>query len=200
MGCSHLEVPGDVITLPFPACYPKQGRIGSQLAFVGLNCRRGALGTRDARISRNKHHGSGGDPPPLPSPAPRLPIPTRPRRTSHQRHPPRRHEDLNADTLLGVAGDTATRASLTHTQRDVLVAEQPVLRALEEWLSELFAPDRAAETAQESSRHRQMAPIAASRFRRLAGGSQRHAVSSTVAAPRCVKPARNPLGARSLPG
>ena len=35
-----------------------------------------------------------------------------------------------------------------HT-RDVLVAEQPILTALEEWLNELFAPDRAVETAQE---------------------------------------------------
>jgi site-specific DNA recombinase len=33
--------------------------------------------------------------------------------------------------------------------RDVLVPEQPVLRALDEWLDELFAPDRAATTARE---------------------------------------------------
>ena len=33
--------------------------------------------------------------------------------------------------------------------RDVLVAEQPIVRALDEWLSELFAPDRAAETAHQ---------------------------------------------------
>jgi DNA invertase Pin-like site-specific DNA recombinase len=33
--------------------------------------------------------------------------------------------------------------------RDVLVAEQPIMSALEEWLNELFAPERAVETAQE---------------------------------------------------
>jgi len=33
--------------------------------------------------------------------------------------------------------------------RDVLVPEQPILRALDEWLDELFAPERAATTAQE---------------------------------------------------
>ena len=33
--------------------------------------------------------------------------------------------------------------------RDVLVPEQPVIDALDEWLSELFAPDRAADTARE---------------------------------------------------
>ena len=33
--------------------------------------------------------------------------------------------------------------------RDVLVAEQPIVNALDEWLSELFAPDRAAETAHQ---------------------------------------------------
>ncbi len=33
--------------------------------------------------------------------------------------------------------------------RDVLVAEQPILSALEEWLNELFAPERAVETAEE---------------------------------------------------
>jgi hypothetical protein len=33
--------------------------------------------------------------------------------------------------------------------RDVLVPEQPAINALEEWLSELFAPDRAAETARQ---------------------------------------------------
>ena len=32
---------------------------------------------------------------------------------------------------------------------DVLVPEQPIVTALEEWLDELFAPDRASETAQE---------------------------------------------------
>ena len=33
--------------------------------------------------------------------------------------------------------------------RDVLVPEKPVLKALDEWLDELFAPERAATTAQE---------------------------------------------------
>ena len=33
--------------------------------------------------------------------------------------------------------------------RDVLVPEQPVIDALDEWLSELFVPERAADTARE---------------------------------------------------
>jgi hypothetical protein len=33
--------------------------------------------------------------------------------------------------------------------RDVLVSEQPIIIALEEWLDELFAPERATQTAQE---------------------------------------------------
>ena len=32
--------------------------------------------------------------------------------------------------------------------RDVLVSEQPIINALDDWLSELFAPERAADTAQ----------------------------------------------------
>jgi site-specific DNA recombinase len=86
-----------------------------------------------------------------------------------------------------------------HT-RDVLVAERPIVSALEEWLDELFAPDRAAETAHQIVTASTQPPDRSEQIKALAAGSPLPAGSSTGAAPRFVTRVPNRPDARSSRG
>ena len=69
--------------------------------------------------------------------------------------------------------------------RDALVSERPIIVALDEWLDELFAPERATQTAQPVSRATKNAPRSTKRSGSAPSTTQKPTRSDPVASTVC---------------